>query len=293
MKVLLFLLLFIGSVHAATNGETRTWYYRGGPSTGVNARALTVTRSFVVLSDQDGQRSVVSRSVFSPEDAGYLETLCPMPLPKQEKPTQTPARSAIASQTRLRAEMTIGGGRLVVSIPFATLYVDKGNRAGASILRVETWYEVGGKTIYDTEGFFSVDGVPSKLTLWSEDESVVCNSSRSSVSFAPRGPGTTNIRAKLQNGEVAIPVHVVALPFAIGDSTESLIERFGIPDYGLGVHVDFPDSRSVHGIVYTWDGNNNAIHWKYSRFPGSVVVCQAHAVVNISSTLESSHWSGE
>jgi hypothetical protein len=76
----------------------------------------------------------------------------------------------------------------------------------------------------------------------------LANDSRTSVFFTPRKPGQTEIRITLRDGEITIPVRVVALPLSIGARTDSVIKQLGVPDDELHVLVTFPDSERVHNV---------------------------------------------
>jgi hypothetical protein len=202
-------------------------------------------------------------------------------------------------------EVGFGNGTLTVKYNHKTLYMLTGDMygdkywcstgsadgpcyyAGQSSLYISASYAEDGVEDLGTKDWYKVNGKAHKLTVSVSNEKVIKSKFVPTI-LEPVGPGEATVTVTLAGTAVSFRVTVVPLDVALGEPEENLIKRKGLADVEIGVHVSWPDSKTVHGYLYydnlKVDNCNSGTHWKYDRYPGAVIVVKEGSVCGVSTT---------
>lgn len=167
---------------------------------------------------------------------------------------------------------------------------------GGSSLQLSVYYDIGGKTVYPTDGWLKVNGKAEKVSVTSSERKVLEDQHSLGI-FTPKSPGKCPLTVSVADESVKLPILVVPLDIAGNEATGAVIERLGIPDDELDVFVLRPDSKTVHGIHY-YDNLKQTSRkmdnrWKFNSFPGAGVVVESKKVSMVSSTETNFDWPKE
>ncbi len=192
-------------------------------------------------------------------------------------------RSAGGLETR---SLRIYGKRIEFRAFYSTVYVGADGRPGDSEYKVSVFVNDGGNHTYPTEGYFSLGG--DSYLLGSQSDNPEILSKRFTTIYRPRSPGTTTVKFSIAGRTVSLPVIVQQLPISIGDSAENVIKTLGVPPKKSTVLISWPNTKTVHGIVYSDHLDDEicdytAEHWLYpNKFPGAVIAVCGNKVQTIS-----------
>ena len=197
----------------------------------------------------------------------------------------------------------VGEGWLTVQYESCVLYLldnkDGTYYRGGSELHLSIHHEVNGQQVFDKDGWFQVFGKPHKLQISSNNPDVLAiDPITQKLNFVPttlypKRPGYAVVTVSLAAKSIKIPIWVVPLTVAFNESSDAVIQRLGMPDDTLSAFALWPNTESVHNLVYYDNADhsdNSATHWKYDRFPGAVLAVRLGKVVNVSTTSPEYPW---
>ncbi len=141
-----------------------------------------------------------------------------------------------------------------------------------------------------TEGFFNVDGKPSRLKITSSNPELMrvnligdkdaltdlTVDSRLGEQYTFSKPGDVTITVTVGDESKTLIVKIIELPievFPSGTSSAQVIEILGLPDEKRKVFVSWPDSENIDGIFYMPQAGDSVMaeHWRYKAYTGLVV----------------------
>lgn len=111
-------------------------------------------------------------------------------------------------------------------------------------------------------------------------ESIIYSANSDSIlvtddgNFTITSPGDYVISAMIRNKKVSFPIKAILIPVVYDSSNHEVIRSLGYSDKSTLEWVNWPNSKSVDGILYTTEGGINirVDHWYYNRFPDATLV---------------------
>jgi len=160
----------------------------------------------------------------------------------------------------------------------------------AKILRVD--YEKFGEEPTDPIGrYLEIAGRPEKVSIVVDEKLVrtkIGDLDLEGNFLYILGGGETAIRLTIAGHSFNLPLLIEAIPVAEGDPKESVIEKLGFPEEQTEIPRLKTVGEWVDGIRYPKESRDSAIHWRYNKYPGAVIVIANGSVSRLLTFSESS-----
>jgi hypothetical protein len=166
------------------------------------------------------------------------------------------------------------------------IYLGRSAQLYTGFLRFSAYDRASGEEVLPVEGFLKVGGKPKKIHVTSSDEKVLSLEPNPQVGtfYTFNAPGQVHLAIAVGEQEVArLDVEVVKLSIAEDASSDSVVEKLGLPDHRKAVFVSWPKTEDVDDVYYEAQAGQSvrADHWRWDDHPGLVVAIQGGKVGTI------------